>query len=97
MKWRLKELMDINGVEGAALAEAVGLSPEWISRLRNSDAVPTISGARLEKLADGINRLGGCKVLAWELVVSREEAAGDVIRNVMEILEGEDTDDDKLR
>jgi DNA-binding Xre family transcriptional regulator len=54
--WRLAVLMAEHKVSNKALAEAVGLFPTSISRLKTADRMPRLSGDQLDALAAGLTK-----------------------------------------
>ena len=54
--WRLAVLMAHHKVTNKALAEATGLIPTTISRLKNADKMPRLSGDQLDALAAGLTK-----------------------------------------
>jgi len=55
--WRLNELMARHRVTGKDLADALGISTNAVSSLRNSETMPKINGERLDAIAEALTRL----------------------------------------
>lgn len=56
IKWKLRTLMAEHSIKGVDLVEAMGLTKESISRMRNRNDMPDIGGDRLGALLDALNQ-----------------------------------------
>ena len=57
IKWRLREVMARYRIKAVHLAEELGVSPNAVSNLRNSESMPRIDGSSLNKLCNALNKL----------------------------------------
>lgn len=68
--WRLKVLMAEHDIRGVDLVDAMGLTKESVSRMKNRDDMPEISGERLGALLDALNerRRGDAEISVSDLI-----------------------------
>lgn len=57
VRWKLRVMMAERKITNKALADAIGMNPVSISKLKNTDELPQIGGDTLAKLCDGIATL----------------------------------------
>ncbi|MEP1079666.1 helix-turn-helix transcriptional regulator [Leptolyngbya sp. PL-A3] len=55
IRWKLREVMDVHGIQAKDLAEAVGVSKNAVSNWRNSD-MPRLDGDRLNEILLQVNK-----------------------------------------
>lgn len=58
VQWKLRQLMAEKRVSNEVLAKALGVHPNTVSRWKQADEMPKVSGAEL----DGICAVLGCSV-----------------------------------
>jgi DNA-binding Xre family transcriptional regulator len=57
IKWRLREVMARYRIKAVDLAEEIGVSPNSVSNLRNSESMPRLDGSSLNNLCNALNKL----------------------------------------
>lgn len=57
IKWRLREVMARYRIKAIDLAKEIGVSPNSVSNLRNSDSMPRLDGSSLNNLCNALNKL----------------------------------------
>jgi len=75
--WRLNELMARHRVTGKDLADALGVSTNAVSSLKNSETMPKINGEKLDAIADALTRLSqiGGTIRGIDLLENRNEVS----------------------
>jgi putative transcriptional regulator len=69
--WILNELMARYRVKGKDLAEALDISTNAVSSLRNAETMPRIDGTRLDEIAEALSRLSGHHIRGIDLLEDR--------------------------
>jgi DNA-binding Xre family transcriptional regulator len=54
IKWRLREVMARYRIKAVDLAEEIGVSPNSVSNLRNSESMPRLDGSSLNYLCNAL-------------------------------------------
>ena len=57
IKWRLREVMARYRIKAIDLAKEIGVSPNSVSNLRNSESMPRLDGSSLNNLCNALNKL----------------------------------------
>lgn len=57
IKWRLREVMARYRIKAVDLAKEIGVSPNSVSNLRNSESMPRLDGSSLNNLCNALNKL----------------------------------------
>jgi|GEM_PF-648802 len=74
VRWKLREVMAKYKIKGVDLAEALSLSNNSVSRMKNRDTMPQINGDSLNKLCNALNDIAGLhEVITPGLLIGYEQ------------------------